>query len=431
MNITFWNLGNSPSEGLTMKVYIGRETNSTAAFGNRSELTVVGSYEIKQIIPVGSKALIGVEFTIPTHFRDRDVLAVYVHYMSISPEFPRDPILHWTNVKTFVLKGGPGIDECPNNTDLWRRNECGCLSEVKDTDNDGVPDCIDECPENPEMQYVGFCGCVADDQCEDKDLCPRDGLKTEPGVCGCGQPDIDSDNDGVLDCLDECPRHYSKSKRGYCGCGQPETDSDGDGIPDCIDQVEDVQDNTLHSGKCFPADTEVDVLGKGKISVEDLQIGDFVRVSKSDYSEVFFFGHRDPNAKSQMVQITTAGGTKVELSPSHLLPVGGKLIAADSVKVGDVLQLVDGIFAPVSYISVVQRRGLFNPHTMSDSIAVNGVVASTLTDAVPVHLARALLLPLKALYKVGLCSPFQGILDTNVPRAERLVQLLFGRARRS
>ena len=42
-----------------------------------------------------------------------------------------------------------------------------------DTDGDGTPDCNDNCPNNA--------------------------IKTEPGVCGCATPDVDSDNDGDLD----------------------------------------------------------------------------------------------------------------------------------------------------------------------------------------------------------------------------------------
>lgn len=34
------------------------------------------------------------------------------------------------------------------------------------------------------------------------DLCPDDPYKTEPGVCGCGTPDRDTDEDGIMDCID-------------------------------------------------------------------------------------------------------------------------------------------------------------------------------------------------------------------------------------
>ncbi len=40
------------------------------------------------------------------------------------------------------------------------------------------------------------------------DACPDDPHKTEPGVCGCGRADADTDGDGVLDCLEGCPPGY-------------------------------------------------------------------------------------------------------------------------------------------------------------------------------------------------------------------------------
>jgi hypothetical protein len=44
------------------------------------------------------------------------------------------------------------------------------------------------------------------------DLCPDDPDKFDPGICGCGVPDDDTDEDGEMDCID--------------------TDDDGDGMPD-------------------------------------------------------------------------------------------------------------------------------------------------------------------------------------------------------
>jgi len=67
------------------------------------------------------------------------------------------------------------------------------------------------------------------------DQCPEDALKSEPGVCGCGVADVDSDGDGALDCLDDCPQDATKSSPGDCGCGTAEADADLDGLPDCID----------------------------------------------------------------------------------------------------------------------------------------------------------------------------------------------------
>jgi len=67
------------------------------------------------------------------------------------------------------------------------------------------------------------------------DNCPADPNKTDPGVCGCGVPDVDTDGDGSMDCVDGCPSDPAKAAAGLCGCGVAETDRDGDGTPDCLD----------------------------------------------------------------------------------------------------------------------------------------------------------------------------------------------------
>jgi pimeloyl-ACP methyl ester carboxylesterase len=65
------------------------------------------------------------------------------------------------------------------------------------------------------------------------DNCPDDPNKTEPGVCGCGVVDTDSDRDGTADCIDNCPKDFGKTDPGACGCGVADIDSNGDGTMDC------------------------------------------------------------------------------------------------------------------------------------------------------------------------------------------------------
>jgi len=68
----------------------------------------------------------------------------------------------------------------------------------------------------------------------DGDDCPDDPDKTAPGVCGCGVPDTDEDDDGTLECEDACPQDDSKTEPGVCGCGNEEpSDSDATMI-DCV-----------------------------------------------------------------------------------------------------------------------------------------------------------------------------------------------------
>jgi hypothetical protein len=61
-------------------------------------------------------------------------------------------------------------------------------------------------------------------------------LKTEPGLCGCGTPDLDGDEDGAPDCADLCPTDPEKTEPGICGCGIPDDgDCDDDGTSDSLD----------------------------------------------------------------------------------------------------------------------------------------------------------------------------------------------------
>ncbi|UCC30687.1 MAG: hypothetical protein JSU86_00115 [Phycisphaerales bacterium] len=59
------------------------------------------------------------------------------------------------------------------------------------------------------------------------DNCPNDPDKTEPGQCGCGNPDTDSDNDGTADCNDACSN-------------DPNNDVDGDGVCGDVDNCPEV-----------------------------------------------------------------------------------------------------------------------------------------------------------------------------------------------
>jgi hypothetical protein len=85
-----------------------------------------------------------------------------------------------------------------------------------DTDSDGFGDnsaTLQACSQP--MGYVPTGG----------DLCPDDGNKIEPGACGCGVPDTDSDKDGVADCIDSCPT-LEGQVGDSCDDGNPATEND-------------------------------------------------------------------------------------------------------------------------------------------------------------------------------------------------------------
>ena len=112
----------------------------------------------------------------------------------------------WVRLHSSLLEE----DECPDDPDKTEPGVCGCGVSDADTDGDGTPDCVDECPADP--------------------------AKVAPGLCGCGVSEVDTDGDGTPDCADECPADPAKVAPGQCGCDVSEADTDGDGTPDCVDE---------------------------------------------------------------------------------------------------------------------------------------------------------------------------------------------------
>jgi len=117
-----------------------------------------------------------------------------------------------------------------------------------DLDGDGVDgQCSDLCPMDPDKTEPGICGCGVSDVDSDGDGvadcidgCPNDPFKTAPGVCGCGVSDQDTDSDGAADCVDGCPGDPLKQDPGVCGCGVADVDENSNGVIDCVDTPEPV-----------------------------------------------------------------------------------------------------------------------------------------------------------------------------------------------
>ena len=136
---------------------------------------------------------------------------------------------------------------CSMTKDIGGTDACDCVSGICSLQ----PPPIDLCPDDPQKTTPGFCGCDHPDvdendngiiDCieEENDQCPDDPDKLIPGYCGCGIADMDTDGDTVLDCLEECPFDPNKLLKGICGCGAQDTeenlrDDDGDGVINCLD----------------------------------------------------------------------------------------------------------------------------------------------------------------------------------------------------
>lgn len=153
---------------------------------------------------------------------------------------------------------------------------------------------------------------------------------------------------------------------------------------------------------CFPASATVQLQSGAAVAMEDLRVGDRVRVSGGGFSDVYFFSHKDANAAASFVRIATEAAS-LSLTPGHLLRVNGKLAPADTVRVGDELDVAPAGRpragrAVVVKVDAHQGRGLYNPHTVHGDVVVDGVVTSCLTTALPEAVATALLAPFKAVY---------------------------------
>jgi hypothetical protein len=150
---------------------------------------------------------------------------------------------------------------------------------------------------------------------------------------------------------------------------------------------------------CFPATATVE-LSNGKTKFMDqVVIGDKVRVGPSEFSEVYLFTSEMAETTSKFAKIV-ADGAEILMTSNHYLYVNGELATAGYVKTGDVIE-VNGTKASVTEVSAAWAPGLYNPHTLHGDIIVNGVKTSTYTDAVHPKLAHALLSPLRTMYSAG------------------------------
>ncbi len=136
-------------------------------------------------------------------------------------------------------------------------------TEVSDEEEGGLPDAVendeDTAPIPDKESAETDTETDNDDQPAEKpdkekensdvvDLCPDDFDKTDPGICGCGIPDVDSDGDGVMDCIDNC----------YLVENADQLDTDGDKIGDACDNCPKDANADQNPAKCAPAVVDPD-----------------------------------------------------------------------------------------------------------------------------------------------------------------------------
>jgi len=135
-------------------------------------------------------------------------------------------------------------------------------------------------------------------------------------------------------------------------------------------------DGNTASPACFSAFNNVEVQGKGFVSMDSVKVGDHVRASNNDFSRVFSLARLDHDLETDFLQIYAEGLPKpLEITAKHMVFSSDKAVRADEVSVGDMLDS-----NKVTEIKSVKRTGVYAPVTESGEIVVNGVRASSYTS---------------------------------------------------
>lgn len=147
--------------------------------------------------------------------------------------------------------------------------------------------------------------------------------------------------------------------------------------------------------------------------MHSLRVNDRVVVGKDlngkHFSTVFAFTHSSRRARSVFVKISTASNRTIWLSEGHYIYVNNIAVRAGKVAVGDLLHDVDVGLTKVKSVDLVKGNGLYSPQTYHGNVVVNGIVATTYTEAVGEMLSgHALLAPLRMLQR---CVFPLGLLD--------------------
>nr|MCU0810658.1 OmpA family protein [Thiobacillaceae bacterium] len=88
-----------------------------------------------------------------------------------------------------------------------------------DADQDGIVDALDQCPDTPAGRKVDAQGCEPDADrdgiVDGLDQCPDTAAGRKVNAQGC---ELDSDQDGILDAVDQCPDTPAGDKVDNLGC---------------------------------------------------------------------------------------------------------------------------------------------------------------------------------------------------------------------
>jgi hypothetical protein len=180
---------------------------------------------------------------------------------------------------------------------------------------------------------------------------------------------------------------------------------------------------------CFPGCALVslyDGTESGKqVPISEVKIGDKIlsvdpSTGIAEFSDIYFWGHKDPETVGNFYTVSTASGQTIQLSKEHYIYVSeapGSIVDAvpltpGFLKVGDsVWTYAEGqmICSPIVSIAHDEEKGLYAPFTLNGTVIVNGVYASSYAVPMPAFLTanivsaapsiwHTMLAPVRALY---------------------------------
>lgn len=174
-------------------------------------------------------------------------------------------------------------------------------------------------------------------------------------------------------------------------------DVDGEADSEGASEGEDGMSSSDANAACFPGSARVTTSTGQIVALSRLQVGTDVATAAGEVSRVFAFSHRQPAIHHPFVRMVTAVGN-LTATEGHFVHTGAGVMRAGSVRKGDCLITASGDAVPVRFVRIVRDVGLFNPHTFSGSIVVDGFRATCFTEAVPIAPAQSLLAPFRWVY---------------------------------
>ena len=125
---------------------------------------------------------------------------------------------------------------------------------------------------------------------------------------------------------------------------------------------------------CFSEDVLVDVQHMGPVPMKDVQVGDHIRTSPTEYQPVYSFAHYHRTRKGKFLVLHTSNHNitnqhPLEISQDHLIYLHGKRtpVRAKTLTVGDKLAPAG---ANIISISSVEKNGLYAPITPDGSFLI-------------------------------------------------------------